>query len=208
MRFGFCVLATIPLVMTVACGSMSRELQPVAASVAAPAMSPEEMQRKMTELATPGANHQRLEPMVGRFTAKGTFWMDPTQPPVTFLGTSVSSWLFDGRFVKEEMQADFMGQPFTGIGLTGFDNATQKYQGVWIDSMGTMMMPVSSGTADASGKVITSTRSVVDPATGVRATTREVTTVIDADHHRFDWYETGPDGVEVHKFQLEYTRAK
>lgn len=30
-----------------------------------------------------------------------------------------------------------MGQPFTGIGMHGYENLTKKYVTMWIDSIGT-----------------------------------------------------------------------
>ena len=43
-----------------------------------------------------------------------------------------------------------MGTPFTGHGMTGYDNVTGKYWSTWTDSMSTGIM-VSEGSCDAEG---------------------------------------------------------
>ena len=57
-----------------------------------------------------------------------------------------------GRFLEERVQSSFMGQPFSGIGYTGYDNVKKKYVSTWMDNMGTMIM-VMEGTPDPAGKV-------------------------------------------------------
>lgn len=192
-------LALVPIVFITACRSGPDP---------APQMSPEDMMAKMTELAQPGPGHARLEPMVGEFDVVGTFWMDPAAPPTQTRGRSTTKWILGGRFLHQSFSGDFMGAPFEGEGLTGFNNATGRYEGIWVDNMGTMILPVSTGTSDAGGTVLTFTRSMDDPLTGQHMTTREVITIVDRDHHTFDWYQPGPDGNEAHTMRIEYTRRK
>ena len=47
-------------------------------------------------------------------------------------------------------------RPFVGHGTTGFDPATGKYVGTWIDSWSPTVMHLE-GSCDASGKVLTMT---------------------------------------------------
>ena len=54
----------------------------------------------------------------------------------------------DGRVLIEEVTSSMMGMPFTGHGMTGYDNVTGKYWSTWTDSMSTGLM-VSEGTCDA-----------------------------------------------------------
>jgi len=204
MKKTFRLLAMAAMAAAAGCAVTATE----AAAPAAPPMTEEQMMQKMAELATPGAAHKRLEPLIGNFKTKGTFWMTPGAPPTTTEGKAVQSWLFDGRFVKQEYTGTFEGQPFSGLGITGYDNADGLYHGIWIDSMGTMMMPVSSGKVDASGKVITFKRRYHNVMAGGDVTSREVLTITDADHHTYEWHEPGPDGKEFLMFRIEYTRAK
>jgi hypothetical protein len=38
-----------------------------------------------------------------------------------------------GRFVEQRYAGNFMGQPFSGLGYTGYDNYRKKYIGSWMD---------------------------------------------------------------------------
>ena len=101
---------------------------------------------------TPGAAHKNLAGMEGTWTAKVKSWMSPGAPPMENDGTSESKMALGGRFLEERVQSSFMGQPFSGIGYTGYDNVKKKYVSTWMDNMGTMIM-VMEGTPDPAGKV-------------------------------------------------------
>jgi hypothetical protein len=101
------------------------------------APSPEEMMKAWTAAATPGEAHKKLEPIVGSFDVKTTSWMAPGKPPEETVGTSESKWVLGNRFVEENVTGTMMGQPFSGVGYTGYDNYKKKYVGAWMDSMGT-----------------------------------------------------------------------
>lgn len=45
----------------------------------------------------------------------------------------------DGRFVQETVTGAFMGAPFYGMGLTGYNNVTGEYESVWIDNHTTQL---------------------------------------------------------------------
>ena len=100
-----------------------------------------------------------------------------------------------------------MGQPFTGLGYTGYDNVTKKYVGTWMDSMGTGVMN-STGTMGADGKSYVMTASMPDPTTGKMTTMKEKLTVTDADHHTFEMWGAGPDGKSFKMMEITYSRKK
>src|SRR5438874_2282495 len=104
--------------------------------------SPEEqaMMAAWMKYMTPSEGHKALDGMVGTFDAKVTSTMMPGQPPVESTGTDESMWIMGGRYIQEKFSGNFMGQPFTGMGITGYDNAKKQYFGTWIDSMGTGLM--------------------------------------------------------------------
>ena len=64
------------------------------------------------------------------------------------IGTATRKMALDGRVLIEEVYSTMMGTPFTGHGMTGFDNVTGKYWSTWTDSMSTGLM-ISEGTCDA-----------------------------------------------------------
>ncbi len=124
----------------------------------------EEMMKKMAELAAPGPAHKALNSLAGDWTVEAKFWMGGPEPTES-KGTATKHWIMGGRFLQEDFKGEFMGQPFQGMGLTGYDKMKQKYVGLWIDSMGTAMAN-SEGSADADGKVITMSGTMDDPMSG------------------------------------------
>jgi len=169
------------------------------------AMDPAAMQEMMMKAAAPGPQHQWLQKMVGNWDLTVHYQMDPSQPMAEAKSTSVITSLMDGRYIQEESTGEMMGQPFHGMGLTGYDNLTKKFVSTWVDNMGTGIMK-SEGTADAAGKVITFTGSMADPITGKMMKYRAVTTVADDDHHTFEMYNPSPQGKEMMTMKIEYAR--
>ena len=168
-------------------------------------LTPQEMQKKMAELGTPGEGHRRLEPLVGRFRASGTCWMSPDQPPTTMDGTANTSWTLGGHFLKEEFDGTFMGQPFQGVSYLGYNNATHRYEMSWVDSASTMLMPITTGTVDSSGKVFTFTGTFDCPIRG-KVSSRTVLTIVDSNRQIFEMYDTVPGKKEALSMKIEYTR--
>lgn len=178
------------------------------AADAPPKMTAEQqaMMEKMTKAATPGPQHEMLKKMAGEWNAKVTSMMDPSQPPQVEQSSSTLTMLMDGRYCQEVTSGNMMGQPFSGMGLTGYDNVLGKYVSTWVDNMGTGIM-TSVGTPDASGKVITWIGTMSDPVTGKPSRSRMVTTIKDDDHHTFEMYGTPPGGKkEMKMMTIEYSR--
>ena len=156
---------------------------------------------------TPGEGQKKLEPLVGTFDAKVRTWMDPSKPPDDTAGTSVNTWVLGDRWVQMKYEGVFLGETFSGIGYTGYDNVTKKYQGSWMDTASTGMM-LSSGTMDAAGKVLTFKATTSDPATGQVTTADEKVTIADNDHHTLEMWGKGPDGKTFKMMEIQYTRKK
>jgi hypothetical protein len=178
------------------------------AADAPPKMTAEQqaMMEKMTKAATPGPQHEMLKKMAGEWNAKVTSQMDPSQPAQVEQSTSTFTMLMDGRYCQEVTSGQMMGQPFSGMGLTGYDNVLGKYVSTWVDNFGTGLM-TSVGTPDASGKVITWIGTMSDPVTGKPTKERMVTTIKDDDHHTFEMYGTPPGGKkEMKMMTIEYSR--
>jgi hypothetical protein len=181
---------------------------PAFAADAPPAMTAEQqaMMEKMTKAATPGPQHEMLKKLAGEWNAKVKFQMDPSQPWQESQSTSTVTVLMDGRYCQELVSGQMMGAPFSGMGVTGYDNVLGKYVSTWIDNMGTGIM-TSQGTADASGKVITFIATMSDPVTGKPTKERMVTTIVDDDHHTMEMFGVPPGGKkEMKTMTIEYTR--
>ena len=158
-----------------------------------------------TKAATPGAAHKLLDPTIGVWGVAMTTWDAPGAPPTKSVGTAENEWVLGGRFVRQSYHGDFMGMKFEGLGYTGYDNVAKQYIGTWMDSMGTAMM-VSTGTADASGKVITMRATIDDATTTRKIAVREVLRIVDANRHEFEMYGTDPSGKETEMMEAVYTR--
>jgi hypothetical protein len=165
---------------------------------------PEEMARMM-ELAQPGEHHEHMAKLAGNWTSKATFWMEPGAEPTISEGTLEVTPIMGGRWMKSNLASEFMGQPFSGMGLDGYDNLSRKHIGIWIDSMGTMMMTFE-GTCRDNGRVTTVYSEFTDPATGTEMTMKAVTTHIDDKSWKFDAYMSLPDGGEFKSMEILYTR--
>jgi hypothetical protein len=161
----------------------------------------------MAKAGTPGEAHKKLEPMVGTFDTKAKMWMDPSKPAEESSGKTESKWVLGNRFVQENYEGTFMGQPFSGMGYWGYDNITKKYTGTWMDSMGTAMMN-STGKVDASGKVMTYTAMMNDPMTGKLCKITEKVTVADNDHHTMEMWGPDPSGKNYKMMEITYIRKK
>ena len=133
------------------------------------------MQAMMAAM-TPGEHHEHLKKLVGNHNYTMKMWMDPTAPPTESTGKRTAELLLGGRFLQEKFTGTFMGMPFEGIGLMGYDNVKKEYVGTWIDNMGTGMM-TSHGQCDKTGWTMTGEGT--DPTTGKTWTSRSVVKIVD-----------------------------
>src|SRR5262249_31476820 len=93
-------LFTICALAIAACGATARaqdaKKPTKAATAAPPALS---MEEAMAKYCTPGAQHQTLAKLEGKWTTSTKMWMDPGQPPTTSDGTAEFTMVLGGRFL-------------------------------------------------------------------------------------------------------------
>jgi hypothetical protein len=179
----------------------------LAESKTAPALDPEmaEMMKKAEIAIAPGAAHKALEPFVGEWNAEVKTWMAPGEAPTLTQGSAKSTWVLGGRYVQEEFTGEFMGKPFRGMSLTGYDNVRQKYRSVWIDDMSTTMV-TSEGDADTAGKVFTFGGDYACAMTGEKHKhTKLVSRIINKDKHTFEMHDPAR-GSDSKVMEITYTR--
>lgn len=209
IRFLHATLACALLSFAAAATAQEEQPQAEAPPAAAPA-SPDRqaMMDAWVKAATPGPQHAQLaEHFVGTWDTKQTMWMDPSAPPMVETGKSVDTAVLGGRHIQTQFTSQFMGQPFIGIGLMGYDNVRGKYTASWVDNMSTGLM-TSEGDYDPATKTYTFTGTMADPMhDGAPITVRETVRIIDADHHVMEMFEQR-DGEQVRTMQIEYTRAE
>jgi len=168
--------------------------------------SPEEMEAWMKYM-TPGPEHQKMASQAGEWITAGKFWMGgPAAPPTESKGAAKLSMILGGRYQVQEYKGDFMGMPFDGYGISGYDNGTREHFTVWVDSMSTGMM-VCRGKADDKG-VLTLRGTMTDPR-GMEYEVREVFAPKDADSMHFEMYMKGQEYKDEFKMmELSYSRKK
>jgi len=169
-------------------------------------MNMQAMTKVYTKLGTPGAPHKMLASMAGSWNTTIKSWMEPNKPPMESKGTCEQKMILGGRFLQQEFTGDMMGNPFTGIGVTGYDNHTKKYVSTWMDSMGTAIL-FFEGTASADGKTITQESRYDDPIKGPMKW-RSVTKIVNDDTHVFEMYGTAKKGKEEKMMEITYTRRQ
>lgn len=178
----------------------------LAQASSAPPMSPEEaaMMAAYQKAGAPGKQHAELAKTAGDYTLSIRSWEKPGAPPSEEHGTATRKMTLDGRVLVETVQATMHGQPFTGHGMTGYDNASGKWWSTWNDSMSTGLM-VSEGNCDDEG-ACTFTGSWNDPVTKGKVRARMVTRWINPRTETFAMYAPGPDGKEYKMMEMTYSR--
>ena len=203
---GALVLAAVASVVGVAAADEAKKpADPAQTSEQAPAADEKAMMEAWAKVATPGDAHKWLEPVVGTWNAKITMWMAPGAPPQESTGTSENKWVLGGRFVEQRYEGSFMGQTFSGLGYTGYDNYKKKYVGTWMDTMGTMIM-TSQG--DAAGKSLAMTSTIDDIMTGKATTVKSEVKIVAPDHHVMEMWGPDPTGKPFKTMEIHYTRKK
>lgn len=161
--------------------------------------------KMMEEMGQLGPNHEFLKNFVGEWDVQGEWYMSPDAEPMPTGGVSKQTLVLGGRYVKQEYTANDPDMPMEGVGYLGYDNATDEFAGVWMDSMSTSMM-ISKGELDDSGKALTEYSTAKDPLTGYMFDYHSVVRIIDPDTHVFEMYSPGADGTPYKAMVLTYHR--
>ncbi|MBK6911604.1 MAG: DUF1579 family protein [bacterium] len=94
-------------------------------------MTEQEMMANWMRNATPGEPHANLAKWCGEYEVH---MIERGQP---MKGDVKIEMMLDGRVQVQHFTMDFQGMPFTGFGMMGYDNFTQRYWFTWNDNMST-----------------------------------------------------------------------
>lgn len=158
----------------------------------------------MQKASAVGPQHKFLSRMEGTWKATVRSYMDPSAPPDTSNVSCTNKMIFGGRFLQQQCSGQFMNSAWEGMGLTGYDNTSQKYVSTWADSMGTGIMS-SEGTESEPGKTVTLSAEYNDPMMGPMKF-REVLRLNSDKEYVFEMYTTGKDGKEAKMMDITYNR--
>lgn len=161
-------------------------------------------QEAWIKAGSPGANHEHLNYMIGKWQCSLKMWHPGTSEPMASTGSCTNKWIFDKRYVITEFTGEFMGEPFSGASVTGYDNINKRYFTTWLDSMSTGMVTYF-GSYDESSKTFTYTGGYKSPL-GKDLKIKTVIRVVGADKHVMTMYE-GESGSDLAKhMEIVYER--
>ncbi|MEL7024970.1 MAG: DUF1579 family protein [Pseudomonadota bacterium] len=147
----------------------------------------------MSAASTPGAPHKKLADSVGTFNAEMMMYMGPGAEPEAMQMTVERHLELGGRVLVENWKGSAMGQPFEGVGRTGYDNVTGKYWTTWNDTFSTGVLTME-GQWDAEIDGIVWTGEAVNPMTKQTYTSRSVATYPSEDTEEMKMYENHGEG--------------
>jgi hypothetical protein len=174
--------------------------------------SADAMAKAMAEFArnaTPNEHHQRLAESVGTWDVASKFWMAPDMPPQETKAQSIIEPILGGRYIQEQYTGTVQmpgmePQPFTGMGIFGYDVAKEQYVGIWADTMSTAPM-MTTGQYDESTKTITLSCEFDCPMQGP-STMKMTHTKVSPNEFIVTGYQTPQGGEETKVMELTYTR--
>jgi len=146
------------------------------------------------EVPKPGPEHAVLKHFEGEWDAVTSGMGEATK------GKQSSKLACGGMWLLTTYNGDFMGQPFEGRGLMGFDLEGKRYQNVWVDSM-VSKIAVENGTWDEKTKTLT-----FDSKGHDGSPVKMVFNFPDADHYTLRFVGKDKDGKEGEQFKISYTR--
>ena len=158
--------------------------------------------------AVPNEAHKALDAIAGKFSYTSSYRMDPKGKWEISTGTSESKWILDGRFVQQQFEGKMGEQPFTGIGITGYDTFKKEYQSIWMDSVSTSMF-FSSGKGAANYKSFETSGTMTDAMRNdPNRYARTVTKIVNNNEHVFEMYSKDSAGKEYRCMEIKYKRMK
>lgn len=149
--------------------------------------------------------HEAMKKRVGEWNVKTKWWMDPSAPPKEGTATTRAELILGGYYLQETFKADFMGQPFEGRHLLGYDTIAKEYVSVWSDNMNPV--PSISRGNEKDGVV---TMHGMNPDWGSDKKIKQWTKLSwdNDDQFTFRFYRAGPDGEDFKTGEFVYTRKK
>lgn len=170
-------------------------------------MEKQEMQSE--QMGPRSAEHDKLNPFEGTFSAVVKLWMGAGEPMLS-TGTMVNKWVLGGRYLQQTYAGDPVDgshDAFAGTGFWGYDATLAVYQGFWVDNASSAMQ-METGTVDKTGRVWTMQGSMLKPQTREPLTKRTVITLQDHDHQLVESFFAYGGGDEIKAIEIRYTRAK
>lgn len=185
----------IAVLLTLSTGTVSTAQEPEMSAEAIAEMN------AWAKLAEPGEHHQHLAFYEGTWRTKIKMWMEPGAEPMLTESTAEAKWTMDGRFLEWTHTGNFAGMPYTGRGFDAYNNGDSRYESVWMDNFGTLMV-FYTGECSDDGKTRVIRGSFTNPMAGSVIEQKNVYTRIDDDHFQVDSFMKMGDGEHKHMEML------
>ncbi len=177
-------------------------------SVYAEDKSKEEMMKKWQEYSTPTDVHKFLATSAGKWSYTSKMWESKDGKPEESKGTATMKMIMGGRYLQQEIKGKMMGQPFEGLGFTGYDNLKKRTNSTWMDNMGTSMM-TGHGEVNVEKKTITESGEFTCPMEkDGTAMYRSEWVMTDKNNMTFTMYSTMEGQEEFKAMEMTYKRTK
>lgn len=169
-------------------------------------MSPEQMMEMWMSANAKGEHHEHLARFKGNWDAEVQMFMQPGADAEISKGSQRNYMMLDGRYLASEFEGEFMGMPFKGHGLMGYDGVKKQYVSLWVDSTSTGFF-TTAGQGSDDKKTMTLTGEMEMPGMGT-VKSRQVWTFINPDKYTYESFELMP-GMEDHRSMLiTYSRKR
>ena len=139
------------------------------------------------ELEKPNEHHRHLKQMVGTWDVKSKFHIVPGQI-IEMNGVEVAKMQPGGFWLISDFSGKFMGEPFHGHGVLGYEAHKKEYVGTWADSIASVLV-ISKGTCSKDGRVTTMIGKSFNPMEKREVTYKQVTEIKDANTKTFHMYD-------------------
>ena len=167
-----------------------------------------EMMKAWQEASTPGAEHEMLKGVVGKWKVTTKSWETAEGKADESVGTSTFKPVFGGRFYQQDFKGKMHGMSYEGTGMMGFNKVTKKFESTWHDSMSTASMRLE-GTFDPKANLIAESGEYQCPVEKGPKKMRSEFKMIDKDNMTFVMYM--PEmftGKEYKAMEQTYKRIK
>ncbi len=178
----------------------------LACSQTSTTMSKEEAMQTFQRISSPGENHAILKELAGSWKAKSSFWISPEARPENSTAYVNRRMILGGRFLQEEYNDLSMDKPFKGVGMIGYDNATNEFNYSWFDTMSTGTTN-SKGTYNKTNNALMFTGENFCPFTNEKFTYESKLTMIDSNTNKYEMFKEGPDGKMFKALEVFYTKG-
>lgn len=155
--------------------------------------------------AQSGEEHKHLARLAGTWHASVTQWFGPGEP-TRAEGTMVTRMIHNGLYLEQRYESEMNGMKFTGVGISGFNLAANRYENFWCDSMGSGMM-ISYGQYDPDTRQFRASGTMPSPQGDGELRFRDVNTIKSDNEHVMEMYMQMPGQPEEMKvMEIVFTR--